>query len=60
MRYVKVQFTFLAAAAANWMLFGGSILPFLLTPSILLTSFVAWPKNPTGCDDSPLEDATES
>jgi hypothetical protein len=42
------------------MLFGGSNLFFLLTPSILLTSFVAWPKNPTGCDDSPLEDATES
>jgi hypothetical protein len=42
------------------MLFGGSSLFFLLTPSILLTNFVAWPKNPTGCDDSPLEDATES
>jgi len=42
------------------MLFGGSALFFLLTPSMLLTSFVAWPKNPTGCDDSPLEDATDS
>src|SRR6266702_3758559 len=42
------------------MLFGGSVLVFLLAQSTLLTSFVAWPKNPTGCDDSPLEDATES
>jgi len=60
MRYKKDEFTFFAATAANWMLFGGSNLFFLLTPSILLTSFVAWPKNPTACDNSPLEDATES